>query len=86
MSSESSRELMTLGVEGKSWREVPKLSFGEVSSNSTQWSGKGCLETYRVSKERRLLETKGVMVERGRGGRKYVVPYFPLCPDTDEQG
>lgn len=53
MSTESPRKLLTLGANGEPGREAPELSFGGISSNSTQWSGKGCLSIIpRMSKER----------------------------------
>lgn len=66
-----------LGVDEKGRREAPKLSSGDISSHSTQWSGKGRVSNIpSVSKERGLLEIRGGMVERANGGQKYVVLFF----------
>lgn len=61
-------------------RGAPKLSLGEISSSSTQWSGNGSLSnTPSVSTARRLLEVRGGTAERSSGRQKYVLPFILLC-------
>lgn len=84
MNTEFPRKKMTLGVDGRAQREMSKLSFGEISSNSTQPSGTGCLSNIPgVLRERGCLQVRGV---RCKEGQKDASPLSPLCLDMDERG